>query len=360
MEQREKHRCYSYQSRPGLFHNIGILGTGSALPDMILSNDDLAGMMDTSDEWIRSRTGIGQRHIATRDTTVTLAVKAAKSALDMAGIAGDEIDLIIVSTVTPDYRFPTVSCLIQREIGALGAPCFDMSAACSGFVYAVSTAYKFLQTGTYRYALIVSAETLSRLINWEDRSTAVLFGDGAGAVVMGPKKGGGLLAEELGADGSGAHLIVSSDLNGRDTRFLSQIREEELDPEDPRQMLLEMEKNATPYMEMNGREVYKFTTTTVVQSIQQVMECAGLTSEDVSKFILHQANSRIIDAVAKRMKASQQKFPMSIQDNANTSSSTIPMLLDNLVRAGAMRDGERYIISGFGAGLTWATALLSW
>lgn len=360
MDQKEKQRCYNYQNRQDLFGNIGIIGTGSALPEMVLSNDDLAEIMDTSDEWIQTRTGIGQRHIATKETTVTLAVKAAKRALEMAGITGDEIDLIIATTVTPDYRFPSVSCLVQREIGAAGVPCFDLSAACSGFIYAVATAYKFLQTGVYRHVLVVSAETLSRLVDWSDRSTAVLFGDGAGAVVLGPKQGSGLLVEELGADGARAQLIVASDLNSRDGRYLSQIKAEELEPDDPRQMLVEIEKNATPYMTMDGREVYKFTTTTVVQSIRRVMESAGLESTDISKFILHQANSRIIDAVAKRMKAPMEKFPMSIHDNANTSSSTVPILLDNLVRAGAMQRGERFILSGFGAGLTWASALLTW
>ena len=168
------------------------------------------------------------------------------------------------------------------------------------------------------------------------------------------------MVEELGADGAGAQLIVSSDLNSRDGRYLSRMKVEEMEPDDPRQMLAEIEKNATPYMTMDGREVYKFTTTTVVQSIRRVLESAGLESADVSKFILHQANSRIIDAVAKRMKVPMEKFPMSIHDNANTSSSTVPILLDNLVRAGAMQSGERFILSGFGAGLTWASALLSW
>lgn len=344
----------------GAADHIGILGTGSAFPEKTLTNDDLTQYMDTSDEWIRTRTGIGQRHISTQDTTVTLAVKAAKKAMEMAGLEGSDIDLIIMSSVTPDYRFPTGACLVQRALGAYGAAAFDISAACSGFVYGYSIAYKFLKSGGFRNALVVGAETLSRITNWEDRSTAVLFGDGAGAVVMGYKEGSGLLAEEIGADGGSAELIVCSDLNGKDSFFQPKMNMEDLDETDSRRFLEAMEKTATPYMTMAGREVYKFATTFVPASIQRVLETAGLAKEDISRYLLHQANARIIDSAAKRLKEDAAKFPMSIEQNANTSSSSIPALLDRLVREGAIQDGDKLVLSGFGAGMTWGSIALVW
>ena len=344
----------------GTADGIGILGTGSAFPEKVLTNEDLAEMMDTSDEWIRTRTGIGQRHIATEDTTSTLAIQAAQKALEMAGLTGADIDVIIMSSVTPDYRFPTGACLVQRAIDAYGAAAFDLSAACSGFIYAYSTAYKFLKSGGYRNALVIGSETLSRITNWEDRSTAVLFGDGAGAVVLGHKEGSGLLGEEIGADGGNAELIVCSDLNDWELRFQQKMDLETMSDTDPRKFLAPMEATATPYMTMAGREVYKFATTFVPASIERILEDAGLDKADVSKYILHQANARIIESAAKRLKDDREKFPMSIEENANTSSSTIPALLDRLVRNGEIRNGDKLVMSGFGAGLTWASVVLVW
>lgn len=344
----------------GASDGIGILGTGAAFPERVLTNDDLTQYMDTSDEWIRSRTGIGQRHIAVQDTTVTLGIRAAKEALQNAGLTGANIDVIVFCSVTPDYRFPTGSCLVQRAIGAAGAAAFDISAACSGFVYGYSIAYKFLKAGGYQHALIVCSETLSRITNWEDRTTAVLFGDGAGAVVLGPKEGAGLLAEEIGADGDSADLIVCSDLNGKDAFFQPRMDPENLSPEDPRQFLAEMERNASPYMTMAGREVYKFATTSIPKSIERVLEAAQTDKDEIALYVLHQANARILESAAKRLKVDIGKFPMSIQDNANTSSSTIPALLHRLVTEGKIRNGDKIIMSGFGAGMTWGSAALIW
>ncbi len=344
----------------GAADGIGILGTGAAIPETVLSNEDLSRFMDTSDEWIRSRTGIGQRHIATRDTTVTLAVRAAKQALAAAGCTGSEIDLIVMSSVTPDYRFPTGSCLVQKAIGAGGAAAFDIGAACSAFVYAYSIAYKFLKSGGYRRALVISAETLSRITDWSDRSTAVLFGDGAGAVVLGRKENSGILAEELGADGGSGDLIVCTDLNGKDSFFQPRMDFAAMAEDDPRRFLETTEKRSGSYMSMAGREVYRFATSFVPASIERVLLKAGLAKEEVRAYVLHQANFRIIEAAARHLKEDIGKFPMSIERNANTSSSSIPILLDELARNGQIGDGDKLVLSGFGAGMTWGSLALVW
>lgn len=307
--------------------NVGILGIGRYVPEKVVTNHDLEKIMETSDEWIRTRTGIAERRIAddTIDTSY-MAVEASKKALEDAGISGEDIDLILVATVTPDRAFPAVACVIQEAIGAKHAAAMDLSAACAGFMYGMITAQQFIQTGTYKNVLVVGSDKLSKIVDWNDRNTAVLFGDGAGAVVMGAvSEGKGVLSFELGADGSGGKHLYQDE-----------------------------------YVMMNGREVFKFAVRQLGDSCLRVLDKAGLTKEDVDFLVPHQANIRIMESARERLNLPQEKMSMTIEKFGNTSASSIPIAMVEELQKGRIQDGDLIILVGFGGGLTWGAVALRW
>jgi len=316
-----------------------IIGTGSYVPEQIVTNDDLSKIVDTNDEWIRSRTGIGERRIATEDSTSDMAAKAAARAIEQAGIAPEEIDLILLATSSPDFCFPNGACEVQAKIGAIHAACYDISAACTGFVFALSTAHAFISSGIYRTALVIGADVLSKLVDWTDRGTCVLFGDGAGAAVVSADETGvlGLNMHSNGAKGE--VLTCGSRSNGN---------------------FLLGRKPELGYMAMDGQEVFKFAVKKVPECISQVLEDTGYITGDIDHFIIHQANYRIIESIAKRLKVDIEKFPVNMEHYGNTSGASVPILLDELNQAGKLKRGERIVLSGFGAGLTWGALLLEW
>ena len=303
-----------------------IKGTGSYAPPKIVDNNDLAKIVDTNDEWIRERTGIVTRHFIEEDTTVTMAAKAAKRALDMAGISPEEVDLIIVSTISPNVILPCVACEVQKEIGAVNATGFDLNAACTGFLFACNTAQAYINAGVYKTILIIGAESLSNIMDFTDRGTCILFGDGSGAAV--------LQAEE---DGMYSTVTHSEGIKGE---------------------ALTCPQGGS--MKMDGQAVFKFAVRKVPSSILEVLEKNNMKVEDVDYFILHQANKRIVEAVAKRLNVGIEKFPMNLQKFGNTSSASIPLLLDELQRAGKLKPGMNIVMSGFGAGLSWGASLTRW
>lgn len=316
-----------------------IAGTGSSLPRLRVTNDDLGKLMDTSDEWIKSRTGIGARHIAVDETTASMSAAAARQALDEAGIQAQELDLIIAATLTPDHILPPLSCDIQSALGASNAAAYDLCAACSGFVFALNTAQAYIQSGMYNKILIVGAETLSKLMDWTDRSTCVLFGDGAGAAVITAEEDG-LFAGVQGSDGAKGEVLSCG---GRAVNHPFASHEPE-----------------HPYVRMNGQEVYKFAVRTVPQCISQALAKAHLQPQDISLFLLHQANQRIIEAVAKRLRQPMEKFPVCLEECGNISAASVPILLDKVNRDGRLKRGDQIVLAGFGAGLTWGAAVLTW
>ena len=316
-----------------------IIGTGSCMPEMVVTNDDLSKIMDTSDEWISSRTGIRERRLAREETTASMSVTAAKRALENAGITAQEIDLIIVGTITGDYVTPSTACEVQAALGADKAVAFDINAACSGFMFALHIADAYIKTGVYKTALILGAETLSKIMDWNDRSTCVLFGDGAGAAVVRSDETG-LLAYDQGSDGARGTVLTCRSRENNNP-FVK-------NPTEP------------SYTHMDGQEVYKFAVTTVPASIKKVVGEAGLTIEDIDCFALHQANIRIIQSVSKRLKAPEEKFPTSLDHCGNVSAASVPILLDEINRKGILKPGMKIVLSGFGGGLTWGSAVLEW
>ena len=316
-----------------------IIGTGSCLPETVVTNDDLSKIMDTSDEWISSRTGIRERRLVKEETTTSMSVTAAKRAMENAGVSAEDIELIIVGTITGDYVTPSTACEIQAAIGADKAVAFDINAACSGFMFALHTADAFFQAGIYKTALILGAETLSKIMDWNDRSTCVLFGDGAGAAVVRADETG-LLAYDQGSDGAKGKVLACQNRKNNNPLV-----------ENPMDL---------QYTSMDGQEVYKFAVTTVPASIKKVVEEAGLTIEDIDYFALHQANIRIIQSVAKRLKAPEEKFPTSLDHCGNISAASVPILLDEMNQKGMLKPGMKIVLSGFGAGLTWGSAVIEW
>lgn len=306
----------------------GIKGVGHYVPENRVTNKDLENIVDTNDEWIRTRTGIEERRIATDEQdTSDLAYSAAKRAIEDAGITASEIDLILVATITPDKPFPSVSCLLQERLGAVHAVAMDVSAACSGFIYGVVTAKQFVDSGTYQNVLVVGAEKLSKITDWEDRNTCVLFGDGAGAAVVGKVNDGfGVLSFELGADGKGGDVLY---------------QEEEL-------------------IRMNGREVFKFAVRQMPESSVSVVEKAGYKKEDVDYLIPHQANIRIMEAARTRLGIPTEKMANSVKRYGNTSAASIPIALSEDVQDGKIKHGDLIVLVGFGGGLTWGAITLRW
>ena len=316
-----------------------IIGTGSAVPEQIVTNEDLSQIVETSDEWISSRSGIKERRVAKEETTTSLAILAGKRALENAGIASEEIEVIIVATCTPDCFFPNTACQVQDAIGAKHAVAFDLSAACSGFLFALSTAQAYIKGGIYQKALIIGAETMSKMIDWSDRSTCVLFGDGAGAAVVSAEETGVLELVQK-SDGTGKGVLSCK---ARETRNL-----------------LNHESETKEYLYMEGQPVFKFAVKTVPECVEEILEKAEVKKEEIRYYILHQANSRIIQSVAKRLKEPEEKFPMNLSLYGNTSAASIPILLDEMNRNGMLNRGDKLVLSGFGAGLTWGAVLLEW
>jgi 3-oxoacyl-[acyl-carrier-protein] synthase-3 len=314
-----------------------IIGTGSALPENIITNDYLSTVVETSDEWINERTGIRARRIAKEENTSTLAALAAENAIENATIDASEIDLIIVATLTPDSNMPSTACMVQKEIKAENAFCFDVSAACTGFVYALSSAYAYIAAGMCKTALVIGAETISRTIDWTDRGTCVLFGDGAGAVVI-KEDAKGKMTFVQGSDGTKGDALVCK---GRSLKNLLIDNQDEI-----------------PYIYMDGQEVFKFAVKKVPECVEQVLIKANTDINDVKYFCLHQANKRIISSVAKRLKQPEDKFPINLDKYGNTSAASIPILLDELYKSNTLKFGEKIVISGFGGGLTWGAALI--
>lgn len=331
---------------------IRITGTGSALPGRIVTNKELEQMVETSDEWIRERTGIGERHVSVGETVVTLASEAARKALEQAGKRAEEIDLILVATCSPEQYLPCCACQVQADIGAVNALAFDVNAACSGFLFALNTADAYLRTGLAENALIIGSEVLSKLVDWTDRSSCILFGDGAGAVVVEQcEVSSGILGRALHSDGAGGGVL--------------QCGARELTTPYARTSAVKTDQNQTTdsrehYIQMDGQEVYRFATRRVPQCIEEALSDAGLAVPDIDMFVLHQANARIIDAVAKRLHADREKFPTNLERVGNLSSASIPVLLDKLHKQGKLHRGDRIVLAGFGAGLTIGACVMTW
>lgn len=317
-----------------------------AVPDKVLTNDDLAAIVETSDEWIRARTGIRERRIASeRDSTATLGLKAAQRALEVADILPVELDMIICATSTPENIFPSAASLIQSWLGATKAGAFDLSAACSGFVYAVDMATQAIRTGRIQKALVIGAETMSRVMDWQDRGTCILFGDGAGAVVLEASTvEGGVLSAVLRSDGTGGDLLGIPSVGSYD------MEAPDLLPNGHR-----MGK-----MHMNGSEVFKFATRVIGESISQALDLAGLTVKDLSLIVPHQANARIIQAAARSMKIDESLFVTNVDRYGNTSAASIPIALCEAIQQGRVKENDYIAFVGFGGGLTWASMIVKW
>lgn len=323
---------------------IGILGTGSAVPDKIVTNADMALLVNTSHEWILERTGIRERRMVDGDVASSdLATQAAARAILAAGIAPDEIAMIICATVTPDMMFPATACIVQDRIGATRAGAFDLSAGCSGFIYGLSCAASMLQAGVGRYALVIGVDTLSKITDFTDRTTAVLFADGAGAVVLGPvSQGSGFLGFELGADGAGRGLIrqVAGGSHLPASHATVEARQH--------------------FISMEGREVFKFAVRVLVTSTTAVLARVGLAPHDLDLFIPHQANARIIEAALHRLELPSERAYINLDRLGNTSSASIPIALDEAVRLGRVRPHDLLVLAAFGAGLTWGALAMRW
>ena len=316
-----------------------IVGTGSALPQKTVSNKELEGLIDTTDEWIKSRTGIERRHIAVEETTTSMAVSAAKKAIENAGIKAEEIDLLIVGTVSGDRCFPSTACQVQSAVGAVNAAAFDLNAACAGFLFGLAIADAYMKAQMASTALIIGAETLSKMMDWQDRSTCVLFGDGAGAAVVRREKNG-ILSIVQGSDGERGEALTC---HNRPVNNPFVKREEPLD-----------------YTKMDGQAVYRFAVKTVPGAIEQALKKADVKADEIQYFLLHQANIRIIEAVAKKMGQPIEKFPTNLQECGNISAGSVPILLDEVNRKGKLTKGDKIVLAGFGAGLTWGAAVLTW
>ena len=311
-----------------------IAGTGSYLPPRVMKNDEFAARLDTSDAWIRERTGIVQRHIADETQAASdLALEAARRALQAAGVGAEELDLILVATSTPDFIFPSTACILQAKLGVKGCAAFDLQAVCSGFVYALATADSFIRNGVYKSALIVGAEVFSRILDWEDRGTCVLFGDGAGAVVLRADAKPGIHASVLHADGGQAEMLSVPGNVSRGKII------------------------GSPFLQMNGQGVFKFAVRVLDEVAHETMAAAGMTVEDIDWLIPHQANVRILDATARKIGLPREKLVVTVDHHGNTSAASVPLALDEFVRAGKIRAGHRVLMQGVGGGFTWGATL---
>lgn len=325
-------------------YSVGISGVGSYVPEKILTNNDLSKIVDTNNEWIVERTGIEERRIADKDTaTSDLATKAALKALEDAKVKPEEIDLIIVATITPDHSFPSTACIVQSNIDAIKAAAFDISVGCSGFVYALSTGANFIQNGIYKKVLVIGAETLSKIVNWEDRNTCVLFGDGAGACVLERCEDGyGVLSYDLGSDGANGKVLIQPAGGSRMPATLETV------------------KDKLHTIQMEGKEVFKFAVRVMEKSSLKALEGANLGLENLDFLVPHQANIRIIDAAKKRLKLDDDKLCVNLNKYGNMSSASIPVSLDEVLKAGRIKKGDNIVLVAFGAGLTWGSMAIRW
>ena len=314
-----------------------IIGTGSYVPEHKMSNDDLAQLVATNDEWIQEHTGIKERHIADKGL-VHMAAKAAQKALEDSKIEVKELDMILVATATPDYSFPNTACQIQDKLNASDIPCMDLSVACSGFLFALNTADVYIKSGTYKTILVIGADMLSKMVDWTDRGTCILFGDGAGAAVV-QAADTGLIAAQMGCDGSKGMV-----LRGGAFTYQNPL----------------IENNSDGKIWMDGSEVFKFAVRKIPDTIMETLKKANKQVEDVTYFILHQANRRILEAAARRLNISIDRFPMNIDKYGNMSAASIPILLDELNHEGRLKRGQLLLLAGFGAGLSWGSALVEW
>lgn len=328
---------------------VKILSTGKYLPPKVISNDDLSKIIDTNDNWIRTRTGIGERRITVGENTSELGTKAALDALKKGGVSPEELDLIIVATITPDYFTPSTACIIQRNIKAYNAFAFDISAACSGFTYGISIASQFIRNGTVKKVLVIGVETLSKLVDWNDRNTCILFGDGAGAAILEESNEKGISSVYLGSDGRGAGLLKCKssklDVNSDKLKKLLNSKEEDLE---------------MGFIDMDGKEIFKFAVKIMVKGIEEVLKDSNLELKDIKYIIPHQANLRIIDHVAKKFNIDKDKFYININHYGNTSAASIPIALAEVDEQGLLKKGDNIILVGFGGGLTWAASLIKW
>jgi len=316
---------------------ISITGLGCKVPDRIVTNDDLKQYVDTTDEWIRERTGIRERRMASNEEALSdIALPACRDALAQAGVEGKDIDLLIVATVTPDMSFPSTGAILADQLGAVDAAAYDLSAGCTGFMYALAQAYGMLAGGLAKRALVVGGDLLSRILDWDDRSTLVLFGDGAGAVVIEAVPERGFLGFELGADGGGGQSLW---LPGSGSRIFDESER---------------------FVKMNGREVFKFATRILVQSAQDILRQCGVTIDDVDVYVPHQANMRIIDHATKKLGVPSEKVVINVDRFGNTSSGSIPLALADAAQDGRLKPGKLVLMTGMGAGLTWGSALIRW
>ncbi len=320
--------------------SIRIIGTGSALPEKSVTNQELTKLVDTSDEWIRERTGIGSRHVSTGETLVSLTARACEKALENAGRQADEVELLLVATCSPERNIPCAACQVQSAIGAKQAAAFDLNAACAGFLFALHSAFAYVEAGIYSNALIAGGEVLSKIVDWTDRGTCILFGDGAGAVYVEKCDRGGVLGFVQHSDGTRGEVLKC------DSRAL---KNPYID--------LPME---TEYVRMDGREVFAFAVRKVPESIREALEKTDIPVEEVDLFVLHQANVRIIEGIAKRLSVGLERFPVNLDRVGNMSSAAIPVLLDELNRQGRLKRGMKLVLSGFGAGLTYGACVLEW
>ena len=320
--------------------NAHILGTGSFLPEKIVTNFDLAERVETNDEWIVSRTGIRERHIAVEESTAEMAAAAARRALSDADVGAEELEMILLATVSPDHIVPSAACEVQAMLGAKNAVAIELNAACSGFVFALNTAQAYVRAGIYTKILVIGVETLSKLVDWNDRSTCILFGDGAGAAVVTAAQEAGILDFIQFSDGEKGEALLC-DAKPLCNLFASREQEQK-------------------FVKMDGQEVFKFAVRRVSESIDQLFSRNHLEAGQIDCYILHQANARIIQSVAKHLKEDIAKFPMNVERCGNTSGASVPILLDELNRAGRLKRGDKVIMSGFGGGLTWASAVVEW
>lgn len=325
-------------------NKVQVIGTGSYVPPKIVTNDDLSCIVDTNDEWISSRTGIRERRISQGEDTSSMAVKAALKAIERSKIKPEDIDLIIVGTVTPDSFMPSTACIVQKDISAVNATCFDISAACSGFVYAIDIATQFIRTGSAKTVLVIGAETLSKILNWQDRSTCVLFGDGASAAILQQSDKEGILALCSGSDGSKGHSLVSKAVP---------VSNPYVDKDN-------IESKENSYVHMEGREVFKFAVKTIIQSVEELLEKANCSIDEIKYIVPHQANLRIIEFAAKRLGLSGDKFYVNLDKFANTSAATIGIALDEMVEKKLLQSGDKILLVGFGGGLTYGGVIIEW
>ncbi|HHU70323.1 MAG TPA: ketoacyl-ACP synthase III [Thermoanaerobacterales bacterium] len=321
----------------------GIIGTGSCVPKHVLKNSDLEKMVETTNEWIVTRTGIKQRHIANDGTACSdLATEAALKALQSANKTPDEIDLIIVATVTPDMNFPATACLVQKNIGANKSAAFDLESGCTGFLYGLTVASQFIMTGTYKCILVIGSEVLSKIVDWEDRNTCVLFGDGAGAVIVSNVNEGGILQNYLRADGTGGELLFMPGGGSRNPATLASVEEK------------------MHHIKMKGNDVFKFAVRAMYDATENILNKAQMSIEDIDIVIPHQANKRIVNAAARRFKIPEEKLFINLDKYGNMSGASIPVALDEAFNEGRIKKYDNILLVGFGAGLTWGSCIINW